>query len=70
MTDTDTVMACPECDSCYIERVSVESAEWYCRECESHFDDPTKRPAKVTPRDCRSGLARKLADADPNEVGQ
>ena len=78
MTDR-TVFACPECDTASVHHNNlvdsgrdyereVSGDEWRCHECGATFNDGVEREAKQ-PGDTPRGLARRLADADPDEVG-
>lgn len=70
----DTTPACPECDS---PNVVKRKSRWgggeagathYCRVCATPIEEVVWRPRK---RDwtTRSGLAKRLAEADPDDVG-
>ena len=63
MTETT---ACPECDSCNIARrtmhdpSSEQTRKWYCRNCQTRFDAPTRREREGI-YGGRHGLAGELA---------
>lgn len=70
------VAACPFCDT---HRIYVNSGsdmhDWRdappyrCRECKRGFDEPNRRAAQNNQASQKpSGLAGRLADADPDEV--
>jgi hypothetical protein len=72
----DSIEACPECDSPQIEvrpggyrslpyRVGEE--RYCCEACGARFDDPVRR-ARKQPGENRSGTARRLVEADPNDL--
>jgi hypothetical protein len=63
---TETVDACPECDTT-AGIFSLVSGGYGCRECQARFDEPETRP----PRNAtgpRRGLAKRLAETDADEV--
>jgi len=72
--DPDPILVCPDCDAARILRRGSPLADldrtgegdWYCPACESGFDQAAERlpETHVT----RSGLARALLMADPDEV--
>jgi transposase-like protein len=72
----DTVRVCPECDTPDI-RVRpggynssthrVGAARWRCKDCGATFDEPAERPSNHAHAGL-SGLARDLADADPDDL--
>jgi transposase-like protein len=75
--DDDEVAVCPTCDRTPIQRVSGSEmfehehkrGEYVCRSCGETFDTFTTRKRKqrsIRPK----GLAGRLADADPDEVGR
>ena len=65
---SDTVIACPECDSTQLDRITTHPRiNWTCRECLARFRSPVKRPPKIG-GDHSSGLARKLIDMDLERV--
>ncbi|MFC7175241.1 hypothetical protein ACFQL0_21275 [Haloplanus litoreus] len=44
---SDTVQACPECDSAVVyERADADPA-WICYECDAEFDEPVERPSRA-----------------------
>jgi len=66
---------CPHCDTGNLERLTNKPdgkeshSNWYCYECERHFDDPHYRESQDTGFGAgHTGLARKLADADPSDL--
>jgi len=69
------VAACPQCDSSSVEvrrstgmRTSGDSTERYkCTNCGDAFDEYTVRVRKNV--GSPNGLAKKLADADPEDLG-
>ena len=70
-----TITACPECDCADIyhrpgdnrsEYESHDDLEHGCNRCGHHFDEPIERPARSS--HTLTGLAGRLADADPSEV--
>ncbi len=70
---SETLTACPNCDSASIEtrqRDSMigngEGPKFYCRECTHAFDNPVER----TPHNPHhaSGLEKQLLEADADEV--
>lgn len=70
----DVVAACPHCDSASLStrnssgvRGRRTTAEYYCQDCRSTFDEPVIRARRHSGR-CR-GLAGKLEDADPGDIG-
>ena len=81
-TETKQVDACPECDSTQIERrvgdprapggrgeAPPRLPKWGCGVCGAAFDTPVTRPSRRTPGGgLNHGLAKRLADADPDEV--
>jgi transposase-like protein len=71
MTD-DTLDACPACDSARIrinatKREKARAPTYRCKDCNATFDDPTTRERQGGAR--LSGLAKALAEADPDAVG-
>jgi len=72
--DPDPILVCPDCDEPGIlprgsplgDLDRKGDGSWYCPECERGFDQPAERlpETHVT----RSGLARALLQADPDEV--
>jgi len=70
---SDTTLACPHCDTHNIVRRThkyhhTTDADWRCRECKSRFDEPVRRTSDRQNLDALTGLPRKLADMDPEEV--
>jgi len=75
---SNTVTACPHCDS---HRISVNSGSdmhdsrgappYRCRECTEGFEEPRRRdPQNNQGSQHPSGLAGRLAHADPEEVSR
>jgi predicted RNA-binding Zn-ribbon protein involved in translation (DUF1610 family) len=69
----EMVQACPDCDSSSIVKQGARSTrheyddgEWRCQDCATVFAEPVERPAKRT-GDSRQGLAKALADRDPEK---
>lgn len=77
MTDGsgETVLACPECDGTGLERRSggplglEPIAPYYCKRCSTAVEEPVERERYKDPGGL-SGLAGKLEDADPDDVGR
>jgi DNA-directed RNA polymerase subunit RPC12/RpoP len=75
--DEDEVAACPECDATQLRSNDgdsmvgprVTSTAYSCNACSAHFDEPVvrKRQSSGGPK---RGLAKKLYDADPDEVSR
>lgn len=71
---TEEIPVCPECGHSGIHANRVSGYRDYgdvkkygCHGCYAKFDEPDHRERE---RECPlSGLARKLADADPDDVG-
>jgi len=66
---------CPACDSGQLERLTnkpsgkASDTDWHCKNCTHDFDDPHMREAQDTGYGAgHMGLARKLADADPDDI--
>lgn len=72
---SDFVTACPHCDSSNIynrrftdnRREERRDLRWYCRNCQENFAEPNKRDSRGN--GSRSGLAKRLLEADPDEIG-
>ena len=72
--DNETA-ACPECDASTVRTLSpgsmagpdVDSANYQCHSCSATFDEFVVRELKHT-TNTQSGLAKKLLDADPDDV--
>lgn len=76
---TDEVMACAQCDSSKVTKdtakshaggPNVDGGEYYCHECGERVAIVWREligPCAHT--DSQSGMARVLADMDPDEVG-
>lgn len=79
MMADDTVQACPECEKSQIRvrrpnhphsKPHVDG-RWHCNTCGARFDEPITRPSDgVMGTIPHSGLARKLLDADPDDVSR
>jgi transcriptional regulator with XRE-family HTH domain len=75
VTDGGTITVCPECDTPQIRRrtpdhpasASSSTKRWYCLNCQRSFDEPDERAPQAT-TGARSGLARKLDEADPGDL--
>jgi len=64
-----TVSVCPFCDAPSIHHNGTDDeARYRCSECNQVFATPTERAPKGH-QNTRQGLAGRLADADPDEVG-
>ena len=69
------VAACPECDASTVRTLSPgsmagpidDSANYQCHSCSATFDEFVVRESNGR-RNTQSGLAKKLLDADPDEV--
>ena len=70
------IEACPECDASNIELNSpggisgpkgTSSKRYRCHDCGTHFDEPIKRKPLSSRNAGRSGLSKKLMEADPEE---
>lgn len=70
------VNCCPHCGSTQTHtrsghwadrRVKSTIKRWWCTACKSEFNTPNRRKAQNTGHQ-RKGLARKLIEADPDEV--
>lgn len=72
------VKACPECDSTnldvapggYSRPQTATDERWRCSECGTRFAEPVERDAHSSGGDSRWGLSKRLAEADPDEVGE
>jgi len=68
---------CPHCGSANIRRRQPQKPtgagdgkNWWCENCHDSFHDFATRPRNDTDTpEPRGGLARRLLDADPDEVG-
>lgn len=74
--DADTVAACPECDAASVSinapggYADVPTGKRYrCATCSARFDEYVERERKGVGGGTVSGLAKRLSDADPDEVG-
>lgn len=71
----EQIDVCPNCSSprYHVNRDSdhrggAEAAGKYrCKECSTPFEDPDSRERRST-GETRNGLAKRLADADPDDV--
>jgi len=70
-SDSDTLLACPFCDSAHIEKSGAPSMdgggrtpEWTCRGCSLRFETPHRRERKGTAT--LSGMAGRLEAMDPD----
>ena len=70
------IEACPKCESSDIEPVQAESfsgAElsrgdnYRCENCKEHFTTPMYREPRGSRNSGRSGITKKLMEADPND---
>ena len=70
------IEACPDCESSDIEPVQAESfsgAElskgdnYRCENCKEHFTTPMYREPRGSRNSGRSGITKKLMEADPND---
>jgi len=68
-TQSETVLACPDCDSTGIRSTVRDTTEheYACRHCGAAFDDPIERERYGSSG--RPGLAGRLAKLDPDAVG-
>lgn len=75
--ELDQVRACPECDSASTRRRHpsrasadrLDDCEYRCEECRTSFDQPVWRQPYHKPSVGTSPLARKLREADPEDLG-
>lgn len=74
---TDTVAACPECDSGSVHmnspgghNVENDGGKYRCAKCKEQFEeyDERERREGCAPGHTRRGLAGRLQHADPDEV--
>ncbi|QGX95917.1 hypothetical protein EI982_14545 [Haloplanus rallus] len=73
--DDDQITACPACDAATIKPRNpgkpssppAHTTNWYCESCGAQFDEPVERE-RYTAGGGRSGLAGKLARADPDDL--
>lgn len=71
------VYACPHCDHAPVRERSPGKAlyepefVYYCHDCQTGFDDPVERETKNDGggKMAKHGLARKLEEMSPDEVG-
>ena len=76
--DEGEVAACPECNGPHVRtanRSSIRStrddAESYaCYKCGERFNEYVVRPRRAQSTVARSGLSKRLLDADADEVGR
>lgn len=70
------IECCPECRSANFELngpggfsgPTTEATKRYrCRDCSEHFDEPNERKELSTRNAGRSGLSKKLMEADPED---
>ena len=68
--EPDITTACPACNHTGINRRTGHhtGARWKCQRCADTFDTPTRRQRSAVGNEPR-GLAKRLSDADPDEVG-
>jgi len=66
---------CPKCDSARIARRNnkppgkEDGIKWNCKNCSTLFDDPIYREPKTDHNHAgNKGLAKRLADAEPEDV--
>jgi len=62
----DTVLACPECDNTNLRKDRAKVNTMFCLDCEQYVTASRRPPKNHT--NCQSGMARVLADMDPDEV--
>ena len=43
---SDTVLACPECDTAALRNLVDAEAEFWCQNCRARIDRPTERPSR------------------------
>jgi transcriptional regulator with XRE-family HTH domain len=75
VTDGGTIDACPECEAGAIERrtpakaasPSSQTNRWYCRKCQTSFDEPVEREPKKSATSL-SGTVAALDAADPDAI--
>jgi transposase-like protein len=72
---SDTVAACPECDEGSIQmnrpgghHAEVDTGRYRCSVCQATFDEPNERERRNPGSASRSGLAKRLLDADPGPI--
>ena len=70
------IEACPDCESSDIEPVQAESFtgperskgdNYRCENCKEHFTTPMYRKPRNSRNSGRSGITKKLMEADPEE---
>lgn len=67
--ETNSVKSCPHCESAsfYLNH-DKDMPDYLCRECEKRFDSPKERENRSTSPHGRSGSAKKLLEANPEDV--
>lgn len=70
----DEIPVCPECDSASISaNVGTNYPNpaaghgWRCKQCSATFDEPVRREPYPNGNQTRSGPAKALLDADPDD---
>ena len=70
------IEACPECESSDIEPVQAESftgpelskgQNYRCENCQDHFTSPMCREPRGSRNSGRSGITKKLMEANPED---
>ena len=70
------IEACPDCESSDIEPVQAESFtgpelskgdNYRCENCQDHFTTPMYRKPRNSRNSGRSGITKKLMEADPED---
>jgi transposase-like protein len=73
---TETVLACPECDSAdnifrrnpgKASTLGERETKWRCSDCATEFDEPVRRPAKGSTPPI-TGPAARLLEANADDV--
>lgn len=75
MSQTRTVLVCPECGSSDVERNMTRGirpkagGRYRCKQldCKAAFDDPDERET-TRKRDAKYGLAKRLEEMDPDAI--
>ena len=73
-SNDDEANACPDCGSLRLYgrrsklRRRPDSYNYLCENCGFLFNEPDRRPKKGHTKITRSCLAKRLADADPDDV--
>lgn len=65
MSDPDDVAACPHCDTASL---TTAGTAYYCHNCNRKTGAPNYRPPRQE-RNTRRGLAKRLSEANPGDVG-